>query len=190
MSPGEEQPILTLEALVAAVRAGVEREGWELSGLQKTTSHQFEGRWEGDSTRSAYIFFHRPVGSDEASIDVYLDETSRGLSGNLALVVDLLDLGELGDATRVLRRLAAASMAALPEHERRPVTLRFRLPDAGAETGRAETEVRFKIRISGRTIAAGSAAVSRFAEDVTRAFAAVLGGADLQALVSGDGFPT
>jgi hypothetical protein len=29
-----------------------------LSGLQKTTSHQFEGRWEGESTRSAYLFFH------------------------------------------------------------------------------------------------------------------------------------
>ena len=81
-------------------------------------------------------------------------------------------------------------MAALPEHERRPVTLRFRFPDAGAETGRAETEVWFKIRISGRTIAAGSAAVSRFAEDVTIAFAAVLSGADLQALVSGDGSST
>ncbi|MDE0899346.1 MAG: hypothetical protein OSA81_10035 [Longimicrobiales bacterium] len=86
------------------------------------------------------MFFHRPVGSDEASIDVYLDETSLGLSGNWALVVDLVDLGERGDATRVLRRLAAASMAALPEHERRPVILRFRLPGAGAETGRAEKQ--------------------------------------------------
>ena len=31
-----------------------------------------------------------------ASIDVYLDETSRGLMGNMAVVVDLVDLSELG----------------------------------------------------------------------------------------------
>ena len=67
------EPILTLEPLLEAVREGLETSGWELSGLQKTTSHQFEGRWEGDSTRSAYLFFHPPHGPDFVSVDVYLD---------------------------------------------------------------------------------------------------------------------
>ena len=57
--------ILTLEPLVDAVREGVESAGWHLSGLQKTTSLEFEGRWEGESTRSAYLFFHRADESDE-----------------------------------------------------------------------------------------------------------------------------
>src|SRR5262245_13467535 len=95
--------ILTLEPLVDAVREGVEAAGgWELSGLQKTTSLEFEGRWEGESTRSAYLFFHASGRADAASIDVYLDETSRGLTGNLALVVDVVRLGSLGEPQRAL----------------------------------------------------------------------------------------
>ena len=58
-----------------------------LSGLQKTTSHQFEGRWQGESSRSAYLFFHDDARPDYVSIDVFLDETTRGLKGNLALVL-------------------------------------------------------------------------------------------------------
>ncbi len=43
MSAAKRGSLLTLEPLIDAVREGVEAEGWELSGLQKTTSHQFEG---------------------------------------------------------------------------------------------------------------------------------------------------
>ena len=49
----------TLEPLIDAVRDGVEGKGWSLSGLQKTSSTEFEGRWAGQTTRSAYLFFHR-----------------------------------------------------------------------------------------------------------------------------------
>src|SRR4051812_43482453 len=58
-------PILTLEPLIEAVRQGLEAAGWALSGLQKTTSHEYAGRWDGESSRSAYLFFHRPGGSDQ-----------------------------------------------------------------------------------------------------------------------------
>ena len=57
MSPNRENSILTLEPLIDVVRAAVEGGGWSISGLQKTTSHQFEGRWEGEATRSAFLFF-------------------------------------------------------------------------------------------------------------------------------------
>ena len=67
---------LTLEPLIDALREAIEAAGWSLSGLQKTTSHQFEGRWEGESTRSAYLFFHRADGPDFASVDGYLDATA------------------------------------------------------------------------------------------------------------------
>jgi hypothetical protein len=172
-------PILTLEPLIEAVRAGVEGGGWELSGLQKTTSHQFEGRWEGESTRSAYVFFHPAAGPDNVSVDVYLDETSRGLTGNLALVADLADLGAVGNPEAVLAFLGAASAGTLSGAYRRPVTLRFRLDDAAGDTEGAETEVRIKVRIPRRTIASGAAAVTDFAAEVLGGFAELLAGDSL-----------
>ena len=99
------EPLLTLEPLIEAVRDGVSGDGWELSGLQKTTSHQFEGRWDGESSRSAYLFFHSEAFPDFVSIDVFLDETNKGLRGNLALVVAGPELSELGPMEQLLSSL-------------------------------------------------------------------------------------
>lgn len=181
-----EGAILTLEPLVEAVREGVEATGrWELSGLQKTTSHQFEGRWEGEATRSAYLFFHALSGPESVSIDVYLDETSGGLTGNLALVVDLLPLGRLGDATAALRALSGLSVKALPAELGRPLTLRLRVEDAAAETEEAESEVRFKVRLPRRTIARGATAVRRLAARSVEAFEAILASGELRPFTDG-----
>lgn len=178
----EEGAILTLEPLIEAVRGAVEAGGWTLSGLQKTTSHEFGGRWEGDTTRSAYLFFHGPDGTEHASVDVYLDETSRGLTGNLALVVDLRDLAELGDARALLARLGEMAAPLLPERHRRPVTLRFRMEDATAEPGEAEAEVRFKVVIPRATIAKGSDAVSALASASLASFERILARPELTEL--------
>ena len=185
MSRSAEDGLLTLEPLIEAVREGVEGAGWELSGLQKTTSHRFEGRWEGESTRSAYLFFHSPLGPDYVSIDVYLDETTRGLTGNIALVVDLVPLGELGDSTAALRDLSALSAAALGGR-RRPVTLRLRLDDAGAETVEAETEVRFKLRIPRGAIAEGRTSVLTLSGEVVAAFEKILSSGELRTFTNGE----
>ncbi|MGE0159440.1 MAG: hypothetical protein AB7T31_08495 [Gemmatimonadales bacterium] len=167
--------ILTLEPLVEAVREGIAGAGWELSGLQKTTSLEFEGRWEGESTRSAYLFFHAPGRADAVSIDVYLDETSQGLSGNLALVVDALPLAHLGDPEVVLGELGAVAKEELPRGHLTPLTLRLRLADGAREPGRAETEVRFKLVLPERTIAAGRAAVRSLANETVASFERILG---------------
>lgn len=182
MDAAEEEPILTLEPLIDAIRDAAEGAGWELSGLQKTTSHQFEGRWEGDSTRSAYLFFHRPTGPDDVSIDVYLDETSRGLSGNLALVVDLRPLGLLGPAADVLDEVARASSDRIPGRYRRPVTLRFRLADAGEPASEADTEVRFKVRLPRDVVSGGTGAVADFTRSVVVDFASLLDAGVLDSL--------
>lgn len=174
MESAAGEPILTLEPLIDAIRSSAEKAGWELSGLQKTTSHQFEGRWEGDSTRSAYLFFHHPAAPDEVSVDVYLDETSRGLSGNLALVVDLRPLGLLGEPSAALTALAAASAERIPSRFRRPVTLRFRLADAGDPADDAESEVRFKVRLPRDVISAGVDAVADFTRTVVVDFSSLL----------------
>lgn len=166
-------PVLTLEPLVEAVREGVEEAGWELSGLQKTTSHQFEGRWEGESTRSAYVFFHRPDRWEGVSIDVYLDETSRGLKGNLALVVDGRPFGELDDVEAALAVLGAAAHEHLPEGYRTPVTFRLRLSDSDVEPAQASLEIRFKLHIPRTAIDAGASAVSALASTAARAFEAL-----------------
>ncbi len=172
-------PLLTLEPLIDAVRAGVESLGWELSGLQKTTSHQFEGRWEGESTRSAYLFFHSIDGPEWASVDVYLDETGRGVAGNLALVADLEALGRLGLARPLMSSLAGVADRHLDSRHRRPLTLRFRIADAADEVESAETEVRFKVRIPGRVVALGAPAVETFTIESIRAFEGMLESPDL-----------
>jgi hypothetical protein len=182
VKPQGDEGILTLEPLIDAVREGVEGGGWELSGLQKTTSHQFEGRWEGEATRSAYLFFHLPDGPDHVSVDVYLDETGRGLTGNLALVVDLVPLGDLEGAEEALRTLGRLSGSEIGEGFRRPVTLRFRLADASDDPAQAETEVRFKVRIPKRTIREGPVAVSGLAVEAIAAFSRILASEAVAAL--------
>lgn len=179
MSGPEDGGLLTLEPLIDAVRAGVEETGWELSGLQKTTSHQFEGRWEGEATRSAYLFFHSVTAPDSVSVDVYLDETSRGLTGNLALVVDLVRLGELGDPAAALRTFGALSNDAFPSERTTPLTLRLRLADGAVEPERAEGEVRFKLRIPRSAIAAGRQAVEVLAAATMAAFQGILASPEL-----------
>lgn len=179
--PGGE--ILTLEPLIEAIRIGVERDGWALSGLQKTTSHQFEGRWDGESTRSAYVFFHPVDGPDDVSVDVYLDETSRGLTGNLALVVDLARLEDIGNVREVLALLGAVSAAQIRPRHQRPLTLRLRLADASDPPGDAETEVRFKVRIPRAVIGEGGVAVAELASEVVTSFRGILGSDALMGLI-------
>lgn len=174
MSSSNPDPILTLEPLSEAVRAGVEGAGWTLSGLQKTTSHQFEGRWEGESTRSAYLFFHRPDSPEFVSVDVYLDETSRGVTGNVALVVDLLELGALASVPETLEALGETAAQHLPDDVRRPVTLRFRMSDAGDDVGESDSEVRMKVRLPRRIMTKGAEATTDFVRAITADFGALL----------------
>lgn len=174
------EDIDTLEPLVDAVREGVEGRGWKLSGLQKTTSYRFEGRWEGDSTRSAYLFFHRPDAPEDVSIDVYLDETSRGLKGNLALVMDVPPPGMLGSVQGAMGRLGRAGSEIIPGEYRRPLTLRFRLTDVAGDPAGAGTEVRYKVHIPAAAVAAGRAAVVAVAESAVDAFEELLSSSDVR----------
>lgn len=174
--------LLTLEPLLEAVRDGVEAADWKLSGLQKTTSHRFEGRWEGESTRSAYLFFHRDDLPDPVSVDVYLDETSRGLKGNLALVLDAPVLGELGPVRDVMARLGRAGTRVLPEGYRRPLTLRFRLRETEDEADEAESEVRFKVHLPSTAIESGRSAVSALSESVVSSFEELLADEEIRLL--------
>lgn len=174
------EDIHTLEPLVEAIREGVEGRGWELSGLQKTTSYRFEGRWEGDSTRSAYLFFHRGGAPEDVSIDVYLDETSRGLKGNLALVMDVPSLGELGSVQEAAGVLGSAGSAVVSEEYRRPLTLRFRLSDLGGDPAGASGEARYKVHIPAPAVAAGRAAVVEMARSAVDAFEELLASGDVR----------
>jgi len=178
-------PILTLEPLIEAVREGVESVHWELSGLQKTTSHQFEGRWEGDSSRSAYLFFHPRDGPDWVSVDVFLDETTRGLTGNLALVVDLDALGGLGVVGEVLGMLGGLSTEFLPAGYRTPVALRFRLDDGAQDPDEADSEVRFKLRFPTTALEAGASAVAALSSETVRAFEALMQSPELARCLDG-----
>lgn len=177
--------ILTLEPFLEAVRTGLEEAGWELSGLQKTTSYEFEGRWAGGSSRSAYLFFHRPGIPDWISIDAFLDETSRGLKGNLALVLDGPALRELSDPRAALASMAGTARKSLPGGYRTPLTLRYRLPGPEEDPLEADTEVRFKLYFPRLAMASGSAAVSVLAGTTAEAFLKILAASELEPFLAG-----
>ena len=172
--PKAPPPLLTLEPLIEAVQDGVSRAGWALSGLQKTTSHQFEGRWQGVSSRSAYLFFHSEQMPDFVSVDVFLDETSKGLQGNIALVVEGPELVSLGDARAALAAAAAAADERLPRGYRTPIALRLRLADSGSAVESATVELRVKVRIPDAAIRSGHGAVAELAAVSVRAFERLL----------------
>lgn len=183
--PGPD-PILTLEPFLEAVTEGLVADGWELSGLQKTTSYEFEGRWAGDSSRSAYLFFHADGVPDWVSIDAFLDETNRGLKGNLALVVDGPDLGEVRDPHAVLGHLARVAGSALPDGYRTPLTLRYRLPALDGDPSDSDTEFRFKLYIPARALQAGHSAVAALATSTARAFRTILSSPDLEPFLTSE----
>lgn len=172
----------TLEPFLEAVREGVERRGWELSGLQKTTSYRFEGRWEGDSTRSAYLFFHRSDVPEDVSVDVYLDETSRGLKGNLALVMDVPDLGEMGPVEDALRVLCTTAEGIVSPDFRRPLTLRFRVGDVGEDPAGARGEARFKVHVPTAAVKTGRSAVVAVARSALDAFEGLLDSEEIRTI--------
>ncbi len=171
---GGAADLLTLEPLLEAVRTGVEDAGWLLSGLQKTTSHEFEGKWAGESTRSAYLFFHRADLPESVGMEAFLDETSDGLRGNLALVLDGPPLGRLGGVSAVLERVAGATGETLPEGYRSPVALRLSVPDGVTPADQAEVQFRIKLTIPGAAMCAGASAVSALSSATVAAFEALL----------------
>lgn len=179
-------PILTLEALLEAVREGLEGAGWELSGLQKTTSYEFEGRWAGDSSRSAYLFFHSDGTPDWVSIDVFLDETSRGLKGNLALVVEGPELSGVRLPAEVLSRLAGVARESLPGGYRTPITLRYRLPGLSADPMVSDTEFRFKLYVPQKALEAGHSAVAALAATTAGAFRSIINAPELRPLLASE----
>lgn len=170
--------LLTLEPLIDAVRDGLESAGWELSGLQKTSSTEFEGRWAGQTTRSAYLFFHRSTGSrdpvEAVSVEAYLDETGQGLNGNLALVADVRPLWELTSVPDTLERLRELAARHMPQGYRTPVTLRLRLARAEEAVDEADLETRIKLRIPRAAMEAGASAVAALATATVEAFEALL----------------
>jgi hypothetical protein len=165
-SPRSGEPILTLEPLLDVVRETVEAVGWTLSGVQKTTSYEYEGRWAGETTRSAYLFFHpgdsvrANIELDTLSLDVFLDETRKGMAGNLALVIEGPSLEALGTVARGLERLAEVARDSVPAGLRSPISARASLGDPNRSVGAAQCVFRFKVRIPKTAMDAGPRAVA------------------------------
>jgi hypothetical protein len=185
-TPARRAALDTLEPLVDAVREGVVSAGWSLSGLQKTSSTEFEGRWAGESTRSAYLFFHRDD-FETVSVEAYLDETSRGLRGNVGLVADVRPLWELATVPQALETLAQVATRHLPESYETPVTLRLRLPRSQEAVRESELEARVKIRIPRAALQAGGAAVAALAGTAVGAFEAILADPEVRTVLDLEG---
>jgi hypothetical protein len=186
MKSSQPGPVLTLEPLIDAVRVGVEAAGWQMSGLQKTTSYQFEGRWKDEQTRSAFLLFHHPSRWDGAGIDAYLDESLHAVDASLSLVVDAPPLQELGPVAEALGRLASAVASSLPTEYDTPVTLRVRLARPSAEPALAHADIRFKLRIPPTVLEAGAQAVTELVTVAVGSFEALLADPRIAGLVSLD----
>lgn len=183
--PGHE-PLLTLEPLLEAIREGLESTGWGLSGLQKTTSYEFEGRWAGESSRSAYLFFHRDGLPDWVSIDVFLDETSRGLKANIALVVEGPALVRAGNPEKVLSGLAEVASGLLSGGLRVPLTLKYSLASLDADPAQARTEYRFKVHLPKKALREGAPSVAALASRTAGAFEKILAAREMVPFLEGE----
>ena len=173
MSTGAE-PVLTLEPFIEGIRSGLEGSGWVLSGLQKTTSHEFAGRWAGESTRSAYLFFHRPAGPDGVGVEAFLDETTGGMQGNVSLVLDGPGGERLGDAHAALAAAVAAARRRVERAFRVSVSLKLRADDGAADGARVTSELRIKVRVPQQALRSGVAAVADHAARFVRSFERLL----------------
>lgn len=188
--PRSGQPILTLEPLVEAVRTAIEARSWSLSGVQKTTSYEYEGRWAGETTRSAYLFFHPHEGlpavveADSVSLDVFLDETRKGMTGNLALVIEGPDLAALGTVARGLEVLARVARETVPRELDSPLSGRASLKDPGRPVESSQCVFRVKVQIPRTAIEAGERAVAAVVRSALDAYEETLAHPALQMLGS------
>ena len=147
-----------------------------MGALRPSEDHErrVRGALAGESARSAYLFFHREELAEWASIDVFLNETPRTLRGNIALAIDAPALGEARELRPLLSTLSRTARETLLEGYETPVILRLRLPDGAAGPEEAEMEYRFKIRIPGAALEAGSSAIVALAGAVVGAFEELL----------------
>lgn len=167
--------IETIEPLLAIVVPFFEARGWQLSGVQKTTSYAYEGAWADSELRSAYAFFHQ-VEDEEGSgpsLEAFIDETDEGLDGGLSLVLDGPSLGEEPDVASVLRRAAELGAGVLPLEMPAPVTVTYSHPGR-REAESANVKVRFKGRIPGGANRAGRRAVEATLATIASGFDEIL----------------
>ncbi|MGI9628255.1 MAG: hypothetical protein ACR2QM_15585 [Longimicrobiales bacterium] len=167
--------IETLEPLLAAVTANVHAKGWRLSGVQKTTSYEYEGPWEGSALRSAYAFFHRGADPEGVgpSVEVFIDETEEGVDGALSLLLQGPALGEEPDVPALVSLAVELAAQSLPREMPAPISVTYshpgrKLPDS------ATAKVRFKGKIPRSAAEAGTAAVDAVLNTTFESFQDVL----------------
>ena len=107
-------------------------------------------------------------------MEAFLDETSRGLQGNLTLVVAGPRCEDLGPASAVLERVATAASETFPDSCRVPLSLRLHLPGSQLPAGRAEVQVRIRVHLPEGRLEGGALAVHHFVQAAVGAFESLL----------------
>ena len=168
----------TLEPLLSVLRPLLEEGGWVLSGLQKTTSYEYEGAWEGATLRSAYAFFHRQTdeGGDGPSLEAYLDETEEGLEGALSLVMDAPGPDREPRVADVLRRALETAAGAIPEGIPAPVSITYSGRPGSTGASSIGARVRFKARIPAAAMRGGERTLGAVTRTLLEAFDDILTG--------------
>jgi hypothetical protein len=171
--PSESQ-IPSLEALLHAVRDGVEGADWEVARVLKTLHQDMEGRAAGHQSRCVQVRFHRADLPDVVALEAHLEHGGQGLRGSVALVVKGPPLGEAGDARVVLCRASRAVREVMPRGYRAPLSLRMGLDSAEGPLDEGRMELRVGFHFPGVALGSGSGAVVGLVRSAVVAFERLL----------------
>lgn len=166
--------IPSLDALLSAVRDGVEKADWELCSLLKTMSQEMEGPAAGRSSRCARVRFHRGDLPEAVALEALLEHGANGLRGSVALVVKGPPLGEAGDARAVLCRASQAVREVMPKGYRSPLSVRVGLDSAEGSLDDGRMELRVGFHFPGVALGSGSGAVVELVRSAVVAFERLL----------------
>ncbi|NNF28096.1 MAG: hypothetical protein HKN73_12795 [Gemmatimonadetes bacterium] len=162
----------TLEPLLSVLRPLLEEGGWVLSGLQKTTSYEYDGAWEGTTLRSAYAFFHLE-GDDEGdgpSLEAYLDETEEGLEGALSLVMAAPGPDREPGVAGLMGTALDTAAHAIPDGIPAPVSITYSGRPGATGPSSIQARVRFKARMPSTAIAGGERTLQSVTRTLLEAF--------------------
>ncbi len=180
----------TLEPFLSVLRRDIEAGGWVLSGLQKTTSYEYDGAWEGGTLRSAYGFFHL-VGDENGegpSLEAFVDESHASLDGALSLVMKAPGPERVPGVADLLAVALSLVERAVPEGIPAPVSVTYSSSPGRTGPEAVDATVRFKARVPGSAVQGGERTIRAVTCTILKAFEEVRKGWTLDDSL--DGRPT
>ncbi|MDH3223662.1 MAG: hypothetical protein OEO23_08090 [Gemmatimonadota bacterium] len=162
----------TLEPFLSVLRRNIEAGGWVLSGLQKTTSYEYDGAWEGGTLRSAYGFFHLAGdGNGEGpSLEAFVDEAETSLDGTLSLVMKAPGPERVPGVADLMEVALSLVERTVPEGIPAPVSVTYSSSPGRTGPESVDATVRFRARVPGSAVQGGERTIRAVTCTILEAF--------------------